>query len=380
MNSENKTSSPTISFSWTILIILMVAGFLTTVARLIWGIGSISNLNDSYPWGLWISFDLLCGIALAAGAFTTAGGVYILGFDKFKPLLRPAILTGFLGYLLAILALGVDLGRPERIWHLIIYWNPHSVMFEVGWCVMLYTTILALEFLPMPLERFGLKKPLSIIHKFTIPIVIVGVVLSTLHQSSLGSLFLIVVNRLHPLWHSKLLPLFFFLTAVAVGPAVVVVEAYLSSRIFKRHFELDLLSRIVKVIPMLLGLYLVLRFGDLVIAGKLRTLFTGSLLTLLFWIEILIGVVAPIYLFSKASVRENQTSLVKTSLLVIIGVVLNRFNVSLIAIARPDGATYFPHLLEFCISFGVIAGGIFVFWLAARFLPIWEVSDDASKV
>lgn len=248
---------------------LVVIGVSVALIRFAFGIGAISNLNNSYPWGLWISLDLLCGVALGAGAFTMAAIVYIFNLKQFRPLLRPSILTGFLGYVMVIIALLVDLGRPERIWHMIIYQNGHSVLLEIGLCVMLYTTVLALEFLPVLLERPNWQKPLRILHSITMPLVIFGVVLSTLHQSSLGSLYLIMPAKLHPLWYTPLLPFIFFATAVGVGLGMIIFESSLSSRAFHRGLEIHLLSKLARAIPFVMSFYLLLRFGDLAVEGKL---------------------------------------------------------------------------------------------------------------
>jgi len=357
-----------------ILGVLIVIGLAVALNRYLNGLGAISNLSDAYPWGLWISFDILCGVALAAGAFTTAGAVYLLGAERLRPILRPAILTGLVGYLLVIVALLVDLGRPERIWHLLIYWNPHSVMFEVGWCVMLYTTVLALEFSPLVFERLGWRTPLRLIHVITIPLVIAGVVLSTLHQSSLGSLFLIVPGRLDPLWYSALLPVLFFASAAAAGPAMVIVESIVSSRAFNRELELDILGSLSKAIPYILGLYLILKIGDLIVAGEWGLLFAGRIETLLFWAEIL-SVVAPLILFSLASTRQSVARLFWSAVLVVASVVLNRFNVSLFWLARPAEAWYFPHWMEFAITLAILSGGVVAYWLVARVLPLFVVPE-----
>lgn len=358
-----------------VLLALMTLGVLVALWRYAFGIGAISNLNDAYPWGFWISFDLLCGVALAAGAFTTATAVYIVNDKRFTPILRPAILTGFLGYLMVIFALLVDLGRPERIWHLIIFWNPHSVMFEVGWCVMLYTTVLALEFSPLVFERLGWKLPLNIIHRLTMVFVILGTLLSTLHQSSLGSLFLAAPGKVNPLWFSPLLPVYFFLTAVAVGPAMVIVESYISSRVFWRGLETELLGAFSKVIPPVLGVYLVLKVIDLTLAGKWAYAFRDGM-SLLFWTELLVFVIAPLVLFLQARVRANARALFGAALLVVGGVVLNRFNVSLIGWPRSTDALYVPSWMEFAITLGIISAGVIAYGLVARFLPLF--AEDPS--
>jgi Ni/Fe-hydrogenase subunit HybB-like protein len=360
-----------------ILLALMALGVLVALWRYAFGIGAISNLNDAYPWGFWISFDLLCGVALAAGAFTTASAVYIFNDKRFVPIVRPAILTGFLGYLMVIFALLVDLGRPERIWHLIIYWNPHSVMFEVGWCVMLYTAVLALEFSPLVFEKLGWGVG-NIIHRhLTFFLVILGTLLSTLHQSSLGSLFLATPGKVSPLWFSPLLPLYFFLTAVAVGPAMVIVESHISARVLKRGLETAIVGKLARVIPVVLGIYLLLKVIDLTISGKWAFAFRDGM-SVLFWIEIAIGVVLPALLLLQSQVRENAQSLFGAGLLVVGGVVLNRFNVSLIGWPRAADTLYFPNALELAITLAIIAAGVLAYGLVARFLPLY--SDTHAPV
>ncbi len=198
----NKKNPPAFGTGTMIMAFLAITGLLLVVYRWFTGLGTTTGLTDGRGWGLWISFDVFCGIALAAGAFCVAGTVYILHLKEFYPILRPTVLTGFLGYALAAFAISVDLGFPYRIWHMIIYWNVHSPLFEIGWCVMIYATVLALELSPMVFERFNMKTPLKMIRAITIPLVILGIVLSTMHQSSLGTLFVLMPYRIHPLWYS----------------------------------------------------------------------------------------------------------------------------------------------------------------------------------
>ena len=174
--------------------------------RVTGGLGAVTNLNDQFPWGIWVGFDILCGVGLAAGGFTLCAIVHIFNLEQYKPILRPAILTAFLGYVFVVFALMFDLGRPDRIWHPLVMGNPHSVLFEVAMCVMFYSTVLALEFSPAVFERFSWEAPLKIVHTISVPLIILGVILSTLHQSSLGSLYLIVPHKLHPLWYTPMLP------------------------------------------------------------------------------------------------------------------------------------------------------------------------------
>jgi len=349
---------------------LVILGLVPIVLRYLNGLGAITNLSDGRAWGFWISFDLYCGVALAAGGFTLAGAVYIFNLRKYHPVVRPAVLTAFLGYTLVVLALLVDLGQPWYIWHAIIYWNVHSPLFEVAICVMTYTAVLALEFSPAVFERLNWNVPLRIIRAVQIPLVITGVVLSTLHQSSLGSMLLLMPDTLHALWYSPILPILFLTSAVAVGPAMVIFESTLSNRAFSHELDLDVLSGLARAIPYILGLYLLLKLVDLMVAGELGLLFSGYPHNLLWWAEITVGVVLPIVLFSLASVRQSRRQLFWCAVLVVVGLVLNRFNASMLALDMRPGFTYFPHWMEFAISVGLVADALLVVVLAYRFLPM----------
>ncbi len=354
---------------------LVLIGVVVALYRFAFGIGAISGLNNSYPWGFWISFDLLCGVALGAGAFTMAAAVYIFKLERFRPLLRPSILTGFLGYVLVIIALLVDLGRPERIWHMMVFQNGHSVLFEIGLCVMLYTTVLALEFAPVVLEKPHWQKPIRILHKITMPLVILGVVLSTLHQSSLGSLYLIMPQKVHPLWWSPLLPLFFFASAVSVGMAMVIFESQLSCKAFGHGIETDVLSSVAKGIPYALGVYLALKAIELAVTGELGLLFTSGWYSVLYWAEITVGAIIPIVMFTRRAVRENPKGLLIGAAFVIVGLMFNRFNVSLFALEHQGGQVYVPSWMELAVSFGIISGGVLLFAFVARFFPLFESGE-----
>jgi Ni/Fe-hydrogenase subunit HybB-like protein len=362
-----------------ILSIIVVIGAAVMVHRYLNGIGAISNLSDGRAWGLWISFDLYCGVALAAGGFTLAGAVYIFRLEKYHPVVRPAVLTAFLGYTLVILALLVDLGQPWYIWHAMIYWNIHSPLFEVAVCVITYTAVLALEFSPAVFERFNWRIPLRVIRAIQIPLVIAGVVLSTLHQSSLGSMLLMMPYTLHPLWFSPVLPILFLTSAIAVGPAMVIFESTLSTKAFGHKLDLCVLSGLAKAIPYILGVYLLLKLMDLAVAGEMGLVFTGYPQNLLWWAEIIIGVISPIILFSIPELRQNRNAVFWTSVLVIIGLVINRFNVSLLALGMRPGYNYFPNWMEFAISAGLVADALLVIWLAHRFLPIAQHDESVSE-
>lgn len=364
-----------------VLISVVIIGFISMVIRYIYGIGAVSNLSDGRPWGFWISFDLYCGVALAAGGFTSAAWVYVFHREKYQPMARPAVLTAFLGYTMVILALLVDVGQPWYIWHAMINWNFHSPLFEVAICVMTYSVVLALEFSPAVFEglsksnlpifrRFNWHVPLRVIHAIEIPLVIAGVVLSTLHQSSLGSMLLMMPTTLHPLWYTPILPLMFLNSAVAVGPSMVIFESAISSKSFGHELPMDVLSGLCRGISYILGLYLLLKLTDLIVAGEISLIFTAFPQNLLWWAEMIIGVILPLILFSKPSVRQSRKAIFWSATLVVLGLILNRFNVSMFALAMRPGYTYFPHWMEVAISAGIVADGMLVVWLAYRLLPM----------
>ena len=359
--------------------VIMLAGVVSTVIRFTQGLGTATNLSDQFPWGLWIGFDILSGVGLAAGGFVVAASVYLFNLERYRPILRPAILTAFLGYLLVIFALLYDLGRPWNIWHLFIMWNPRSVMFEVGWCVILYTSVLALEFSPIVFERFQLHQLKKILHLITIPLVLAGVILSSLHQSSLGSLFLIVPEKVYPLWYSASLPYLFFSSAIAVGPAMVIIESFLSFRAFKREIELPILSQLAKVTGVALAVYLVLKIQDIIGYHLTPLLFTMNIEAVLYWAEILLGVVAPIILIVQPRIRASKSGLFYSALFVVLGFILNRLNISMTAIERYSGTSYFPSWMEVSVTLMVVAIGFAVFRLAVKYLPVFSHNGHAEE-
>ena len=356
-----------------VFVVLMAAGFYATLVRFTRGLGQTTNLSDQFPWGIWVGFDVLCGVMLAAGGFTLTAAVHIFNLKRLQPIVRPTILTAFLGYLLVCVALMFDLGRPYRIWHPLIMRNPHSVMFEVAYCVMLYTTVLALEFSPIVLEKFHLHKLSRIIHGAVIPLVICGVLLSTLHQSSLGSLYLIMPEKLHPFWYSPLLPVFFFLSAIAVGLAMTIFESSLSSKYFGRELELSILRELGRVLLVVLCVYGVLRFEDLFHRGVLGTMLRPGYEMTLFWLELVLALIAPLVLLSIRRVRNSANGLYVSAVLVLLGFVTNRLNVSITGLEAAAGVHYIPKWTEFAVTGAITAGGFALFGLAVKYLPIFAL-------
>jgi Ni/Fe-hydrogenase subunit HybB-like protein len=364
----------------TLVGVLWLAAIGIAVSRFFFGLGAVTNLSDEFPWGIWIGFDVVSGVALAAGGFVMAGTVHVFNLKKYHPIVRPAILTAFLGYLLVIFGLLFDLGRWYNVWHPIFFWNIHSPMFEVAWCVMLYTTVLALEFSPIVFEKLKLNWPLQVVRAITIPLVILGVCLSTLHQSSLGSLFLIAPEKINPLWYTPLLPVFFFISAVAVGLGMTIVESNLSARAFGMELEHELLRGLGRAASIVLGIYLVLKVVDLVSRGAYVYLAASGFHTALYATEIILGVIVPMVILGIRRGREHPRLLYLSGWLIVGGVILNRLNTSLLgwwAYAN-GGPIYIPSVGEITVSLSLVALGVVAFGLAAKFLPVFTAQHEHS--
>ena len=364
----------------------MGIAFVVAMIRYIYGIGAISNLSNAYPWGFWVSFDLFTGIAISSGAFVLTSIVYILELEEFRPLVRPTLLTGLLGYVMEVIALLVDLGHPERIWHYFIYQNFTSFLLAIGLYVMIYATVMAVELAPAVLERLRLQKFADLIKRYMKPLVIIGATISVLHQGSLGALLLIQPAKLSPLWWTPILPILFFISAIAIALAMTIFESSLSSRYFHRGLETHLLEKLAAAIPFVLGLYLIVRFVQLALAGDLQYLFNSGWMSILFWAEIVIGSIIPLTMFAFKKIRQSPSGLLTGAIILLLGMILDRFDVSWLAVTHPDPLTYIPtfmannvHYLpslpEISISLGIFSAGILAFGLAIKYLPIFEDED-----
>jgi Ni/Fe-hydrogenase subunit HybB-like protein len=359
-----------------ILWIFVFVGAVAAIVRLALGLGYATGLSDASPWGLWIAFKLAF-IALSGGGFTLATVVYIFHLDAYRPILRHAILIALLGYGAFVVSLLFDLGIPWRIYMPIIRWNHHSVMFEISWCVMLYFTVLNLEFGPAILEhpwfRYSAFQWLShILHRLTIPIVIFGAVLSTLHQSSLGSLFLIMPFRVHPLWYSPLIPVFFVISAIGLGLMAIVLDGFIAAWLFGRELHIRLLSQLGKIAGFVLWIYLILRLSDLVWRGTIPAALDGSWQSFLFAAEILIGGVLPATLVLVSRVRNSQEGLISCGILTTFGIVTQRMSLSMLTTQLPGGTRYLPSMLEVAIAFAVPAAAGLIYFLFAENLAVLQ--------
>jgi len=358
---------------WRLLLIpVLIAGAYATFLRFFHGLGASTNLTDSFPWGIWIGFDVMCGVMLAAGGFTLTASVYLFNLKKFKPIVRPTVLTAFLGYQLVVVGLLFDIGRSYRIWHPLVMWNPHSVMFEVAWCVTLYSIVLSLEFGGVIFERFHLTKLMQIQKMLLIPLVIAGVLLSTLHQSSLGSLYLIVPNKLYPFWYTPLLPVLFFLSAICVGLAMTIFESSMSAKHFGKQLELPIIQSLGRTLLVMLCVYTAVRVDDLLHREALGLLFKPGWESSLFILEMLLVSVVPITLLLNRKVRQSANGLYLTSVLCLLGFVTNRLNVAVTGMEAASRQHYVPRWSELAVTFSIIGGGFAVFALAAKYLPIFS--------
>lgn len=363
---------PKITFWRAVFALILLAGLWATVLRYTQGLAGSTNLSDEFPWGIWIGFDILCGVMLAAGGFTLMATVHIFHSEKYHSIARPALLTAYLGYLLVVAALMFDLGKPWNIWHPLIMWNPHSVMFEVGWCVMLYTTVLTLEFLPVVFERFRMERPLRIIHAISTPLVIAGVILSTLHQSSLGSLYLIVPGKLHPLWYSPMLPVFFFISAIAVGLGMTMFESAMSARHLGHRFNVPLMAGLARILMVALLVYAVLRVQDLSARGAWSYAWPLGYESSFFWAEAVLALILPMIMLSMKRVRTSANGLFWVALFVVLGFITNRLNIAITGMEASSGVRYVPAWTEVAVTAAIVAVGFAIFGLAAKYLPIFE--------
>jgi formate dehydrogenase iron-sulfur subunit len=402
-----------------VLLGLMAFGAISLIARFALGLGGSTHLSDTYAWGLWIVFDLVW-IAVAAGAFATAGLIYVFQRRDLYSMGRSAVLMGLLSYSFVTVTLVADLGLPWHFYQLGLQSPEQSAMFEVSWCVGLYVSILLLEFLPVPFERWGLKSALEIWHRWSgayvafavtlfvyllsrnlmyaaltaaifsfmawafrakgkkaepIMLAIAAVTLSTMHQSSLGSLFLLMPDKLGPQWWSPVMPISFFLSSIAAGAALVIVVEIWIAKAWKRSLQITQLAALGKITFWSLLVYLLFRLGDMAIRGQFASAFEGKL-GALFATEIVLGGILPLALLARAPQRPQPNLLLLGALLTTLGVVFNRVNVVVLAMQlkgpMPQVApeTYSPSIFEWGISVGLIAATIFLFGLGARLLPL----------
>ena len=378
-----------------VLCLIALNGLIFLMGRFLFGIGAVTNLNNQYPWGLWIAVDVAAGVALAAGGFTSAALGHVMHREHIHSILRPALLTAMLGYTFVAVGVFVDIGRWYFIWHPLVYWNGNSALFEVGICVMIYMTVLYIEFLPIVTERFigkvnfkgflsALNKPvdkfLRLLDKglgaTMFVFVIAGVVLSTLHQSSLGTLMVIAGSKMHPLWQTPVLPLLFLLSAVAVGFPMIIFESLIASKSFGLKPEMNVLSSLASTIAPLLGIYLAFKIGDMVIRGTFVYLVEPTTQSIMFIIEVVLGIIIPLRMFLSRAVLKSPALLFIASSLVIFGVLLNRINNFIVAYNPPyKFGSYFPSVGEISVTVGFVASLVLFYRIIVFNFPVISIEN-----
>lgn len=385
-----------------IVTLIALNGIVFIALRLFYGLGAVTNLNDQYPWGIWIGIDVATGVVLAAGGFVSAAMGHIFHMPYMKPVVRPALLTAMLGYTFVAFAVMIDIGRWYYIWHPIIMWNGSSPLFEVGICVMIYLTVLYIEFVPILTERFRGKVNLptvlsafnslvewilkvldNTVGKVMFLFIIAGVVLSTLHQSSLGTLMVISGYKLHPLWQTPILPLLFFISAVSTGIPMIIFESLIASRSFKIEPEMNVLSKIAGYVPLLLGIYLAFKLGDMVIRQTFVYMTEINQYTIAFTIEMVIGVILPMILLMSRRVLKSPLWLFISSALVVLGVAINRINTFIVGYHPPYAkAAYFPSFGEISVTLGCIALIVILYRAIVMIFPVISLpkQDDINDI
>jgi Ni/Fe-hydrogenase subunit HybB-like protein len=361
---------------------LVFLGALAIVFRLWFGLGATTNLSDALPWGLWKILNMVAGVALATGGFTVGFLVYVLRIEQFKSLIKPAILVAFLGYGCSVFALVMDIGLPHRIWHPIFMWNEHSFLFEVAWCVMLYFTVTMIELAPTVLERSRMGGVVRFLHRIAPAVVVIGIALSSLHHSSLGSLFLVTPVRLHPLWYSPLIPLHFILSAMGAGMMAVVLVKMLYARYYAPETvfggptgpgpDFPVVRRLATIAACVLSVYLALKLFDLAASGSWRQLFAGSWESWLFALELFLAAVIPVTILAVPRTRRSPAAVALASLSSVAGLLWNRLDVGIFGYFRDAGTIYMPSMIEWALSLGVVAAAGLAFFFAVENLPIFD--------
>jgi Ni/Fe-hydrogenase subunit HybB-like protein len=355
-----------------LLLAIMAVGVVITLVRFAGGIGSVANINNAYPWGWWVGYGIMTMIAMGGVGFTMTALVEIFGVHRYHSFLRPAVLMGLLCYTSAITMLMVELGRPWMVWMVLVSWAPTSALYEVGWCAFLYLTVLALEFAQVPVENLGWARALRVLRMIYIPIMLLGVTLSHLHQSSLGTLMTLIPHKVNVLWWSDLLPLLYLFSAIMAGPAMAILEHLTAARWLGFPPRMDLLAGLARIEAWLVGLFLAFQLGDLFYRGAVPAMFTPSWFAVSLWVEIGFGLLLPLVLLLNPEVRESRRGLATACALVLAGVLLHRLNVAVIGLRVRHWETYVPSLGEVGITLGITAAALFAFGWLARILPIHE--------
>ncbi len=360
---------------WTIAL----AGLVGAAFRLWFGLGATTNLSDAVPWGLWKVLNMVGGVALSTSGFTVGFLVYVLRLKRFQPFMKPAILIAFLGYGCSCTALLFDIGLPQFFWHPMLMWNINSFLFEVFWCVLFYFTVTTIELAPLIFERLRAEKAAHFLHRIAFVVVVIGISLSSLHHSSLGSLFLVSPQRLHPLWYTPWLPLLFIVSAMGAGLMVVVLIRILWAHWYEPEgTELPEIRPLANIGAAVLGLYLILKLADLFLHGGWQPLLAGTWESWLYLAEVALTAVLPVVLMTVRRTRNSQVGIAVAAAAAASGLALNRLDVGIFGYFRTARVVYFPSLAEWMLSLGVVAAAGLVFFFLAENLPIFGAQPPGA--
>src|SRR5512137_416156 len=363
---------------------ICVVGVPLLAYRFYAGLGATTNLSQTQPWGLWIGFDMMTGIALAAGGFTIGAAVEIFNLEEFHAIERPAILTGFLGYMMAVIGLIADLGKPWNMVGIFSNNGTQSVLFEVAWCVACYTTVLFLEFSVPLFEWLGWERFYRPLKKALLALTVLSVMFSTMHQSALGSLFIIAPGKLHPLWYSGQIFVFFFVSAVIAGICMVIVRSTISHKVFSEQFEgqhvdVEKLSiGLAKAGAVVMFAYFFLKLQGVIdnhAIGFIGVGFYGK-----WWLLEMLGfVLLPSILYAWGARNQNILAVRIAAVLGVLGIVVNRLNVSLVAYNWNQEVRYWPSWMELSVSLALVVIGILAFkWIVNRMPVLRPMKGDAG--
>jgi Ni/Fe-hydrogenase subunit HybB-like protein len=360
---------------WRVIVAaIFVAGAYATYLRFVKGWAAATNLSDAQPWGMWVGVATLCGVGLSAGGFTVAAAVYLLGMERYRPIARAAVLIAFLGYLSVCVGYAYELGLPWLFWHAFIYWNPHSVLFDVMFCILAYTTVLTIEVSPAIVEKLpwnGFRaKYLHWHHRLATAVVLAGVLLSSMHQSYLGGLFLIFKGKIYPLWYTPHLTTMFYLSAIPAGLAMAIIALYLCNRSLDTKVDPAIIKEVAWVIAPMLVINFVWRMVDLVKQGGGPYLFLWRPETAYFWLEVALFVFIPLAMFNNRWIMNRVEGVYWTSAVVIAGFITNRVNVSINSLERATNANYVPKWPEMVVTVMLITCAVLAFRYAVIYLDI----------
>jgi len=374
---------PKITLWRTIAALIFAVGAWATYLRFVKGFAVATNMSDAQPWGIWVGLATLCGVGLSAGGFAIAGAVYLMDMARYRPIARAAVLIAFLGYLSVCAGYAWELGLPWNFWHPVVMWNRKSVLFEVVWCIMLYTTVLALEFSPVLVERIPWRKArewyLHRHHQILIGLVLIGVLLSSLHQSFLGGLFIIFKGKMYPLWYSNYQTTLFYLSAIPAGMAMIIMALYLSVRSLNARVDLRMVNDVSRIITPMLAVFALFRFVDLARQNALGYLFRPVVETAYFWLEIALFIAVPIVLFNLPRARREPICMYWASAVTIAGFMVHRLNVSINSLERATQANYVPKWPEMAVTVMLIAAAVVAFRFAVLHFDIFP-RQTASRV